>query len=756
MNFADSVGDAEFDGKEYLRKEQNDFGWDWSPQISPVGPWRDARVVQLAPRDPVHVNNVMMDVYRRGQLNNLPPDQSQPWVFNTSVDFIGTLGEPEMHLTLKDKNGKTIKNTPLRILSRNHMTITGSVEITEDVALWWPNGLGSQDMYEATVTISDNGKEHESVIVTNEIGFRTIVWNGTPITDEQIAQGIAPGSNWHFEINGQDFFAKGANLVPPDVFWARVDEAHMRELFGLAQSGNYNMLRVWSSGVYLADWIYDLADEMGLLLWSEFQFSDGVYSNQTNYLQNYEKEAYYNTRRLNHHPSLALWAGGNELESIINAFFGPTSPEGMAYQQIQTELLIKCVYANSHSISYIPSSTYNGYVGAIDFNAVQPQTPRWNNISIPAEAYYSDVDSYNYDASQGFKLSDYPVGRFVNEFGFISMPSVQTWEEAVPKSQLSFLSPSVVHHNNHNGASFGQVVTVEEGKILGMEQMVDAVASWYPQPNLADSIANFTMWCYSTQLYHADYYASLIASFRRGSGQPQRTLGSLYWQLDDLWAAPTWAAIESNNRPKVTYYATKDIYQPVIVWAYYQDITDTLEIAVTSDRFEEVGGFVSMMWMDFEGNPLRKIPKPDTGSMNPKFTVGAINSTTVATWNNATSLFSNSTDALLQLSVLSDDGQYTHSSYFHPASLKDAALKNPALKLQQVGNNKFKVAATKAVAARVWVDSPSTVRGAFDENGFWLNRGESKIVTFTVWEDNSHGQWSKDVKVWSVWNNYDH
>ena len=31
------------------------------------------------------------------------------------------------------------------------------------------------------------------------------------------------------------------------------------------------MLRVWSSGAYLPDFIYDVADELGLLLWSEFR-----------------------------------------------------------------------------------------------------------------------------------------------------------------------------------------------------------------------------------------------------------------------------------------------------------------------------------------------------------------------------------------------------------------------------------------------------------------------------------------------------
>ena len=657
-------------------------------------------------------------------MNNLPPDQTQPWVFNCSLDFVGTLYKPQMHLTLKDQQGKTVKESLLKNISMNEMTITGSIEINESVNLWWPNGLGDQTMYEASVTITNTKQQHQGkpTTVTKDVGFRTIVWNGTPINDEQLAMGVAPGSNWHFEINGKEFFAKGANLVPPDVFWARVNEAHIRELFGLAKAGNYNMLRVWASGAYMDDWIYDLADEMGLLLWSEFEFSDGVYPNTTSYLQSYEEEAYYNTRRLNHHPSLAFWTGGNELEGIILAFTGKDSVAGLAYQQIQTELLIKCVYANSRSISYIPSSTYNGYVGEIDYDAVQPMVPRWDNISTPTGAYYSDVDTYNYDATQGFSLSKYPVGRFVNEFGFISMPSVQAWEKAVPHNQLYFLSPSVVHHNNHNGAGFGQNVTLEEGMLLGMEQMTDAVDLWYPRPNLTDTVANFTMWCYSTQVYHGDYYASLIASFRRGSGQPQRTLGSLYWQLNDLWAGPTWAAIESDNRPKLTYYSTKDIYQPVIVWAYYHDDNDVLEIAVTSDRFESVSGSVNMKWMDYNGNTLHKIAGPDVGSLTSKFTVGAVNSTTIATYHNVTSTLSKAnmpaTNALLQLYIKSNDGQYTHTSYFHPSTLKDATLRDPGLKLDRMGSNRFRVTATKAVAAHVWVDSPIDIRGAFDYNGF--------------------------------------
>jgi beta-mannosidase len=84
--------------------------------------------------------------------------------------------------------------------------------------------------------------------------------NQEPIRPDQRAKGIAPGSNWHFEINGHEFYAKGSNLIPPDAFWTRVTKEKMSRLFNSVVMGNQNMLRVWSSGAYLPDFMYDLAD----------------------------------------------------------------------------------------------------------------------------------------------------------------------------------------------------------------------------------------------------------------------------------------------------------------------------------------------------------------------------------------------------------------------------------------------------------------------------------------------------------------
>lgn len=252
------------------------------------------------------------------------------------------------------------------------------------------------------------------------------------------------------------------------------------------------MLRVWSSGVYLEDWIYDMADEMGLLLWSEFQFTTAFYPADDYYLKEYEAEAYFNIRRINHHPSLALWAGGNELEllliSLDLSIRNTTLFEN--YQRVQEELLVKCVSANTKSISYIPSSTYHGYK-SLNFDSIRPMNSRYNTGD--REGLYANTDYYNYDASSLFTMITYPIGRFANEFGFISMPSVQTWDLAVSPEELYYPSNTVINHNRHFGNIDESKVsdTTYHKSLAGIDHMTKAVEMYLPIPNRQDSRANF-------------------------------------------------------------------------------------------------------------------------------------------------------------------------------------------------------------------------------------------------------------------------
>lgn len=57
---------------------------------------------------------------------------------------------------------------------------------------------------------------------------------------------------------------------------------------------------------------FDACDELGILVWHDFQFACGNYPTHDSYLKNVELEARQQLRRLRTRPSLAVWAGNNE------------------------------------------------------------------------------------------------------------------------------------------------------------------------------------------------------------------------------------------------------------------------------------------------------------------------------------------------------------------------------------------------------------------------------------------------------------
>ena len=86
----------------------------------------------------------------------------------------------------------------------------------------------------------------------------------------------------------------------------------------------FSQLRVWGGGIYQPSdeetGVYDfyqICDELGILAWSELIFSDELYPINDFLLESIAPEVRQNVRRVNRHPSNAQWAGGNEIEGIV-------------------------------------------------------------------------------------------------------------------------------------------------------------------------------------------------------------------------------------------------------------------------------------------------------------------------------------------------------------------------------------------------------------------------------------------------------
>jgi len=184
----------EYPHRAFIRKEQSDFGWDWGPAFAPSGIWQKAWVVQISGHK-LAIPNSVFDIYRIGQLNNLPPDQSANWVLNASVDSLTPIpSEAQMRFKIADRHGRLYDQGFLSNVTNGGDVITGYTHLDQTkYKLWWPSGMGSQTLYDITVDIVHNNLILATV--QKRTGFRTIVLNLSPITDEQKDKGIAPGNN---------------------------------------------------------------------------------------------------------------------------------------------------------------------------------------------------------------------------------------------------------------------------------------------------------------------------------------------------------------------------------------------------------------------------------------------------------------------------------------------------------------------------------------------------------------------------------
>lgn len=93
--------------------------------------------------------------------------------------------------------------------------------------------------------------------------------------------------------------------VPMDLLDGRITADATRRLVQSAAEGNFNMLRVWGGGIWEPRAFFDAADEFGILLYTDMQFTWGfIEASPTE-----RAEIEYQVQRLSHHPSIAMWDG---------------------------------------------------------------------------------------------------------------------------------------------------------------------------------------------------------------------------------------------------------------------------------------------------------------------------------------------------------------------------------------------------------------------------------------------------------------
>jgi beta-mannosidase len=201
---------------------------------------------------PVLVSETSVDIFKEGfeAATGEPADETAPWVVNVTLGLHSvihsdnatlTLSIPELDLT---SDALPLGSIPALFNATISTPFLVSANWSIDDSIperWWPWNLGTPKLYNMTLSLDVSGS-NPSVFQTT-VGFRTIRLAQTRYSDVEIAErGITPGDQWHFEVNGQEFYAKGTNIIPFDPFYARVTDDQVRWVIQSAVQSGQNMV----------------------------------------------------------------------------------------------------------------------------------------------------------------------------------------------------------------------------------------------------------------------------------------------------------------------------------------------------------------------------------------------------------------------------------------------------------------------------------------------------------------------------------
>ncbi len=530
--------------KTYVRKAAYEYGWDWGPRFVTSGIWRPAK----------------LEAWDAARISNLHVKQR-----DVTAKVANLLAQVEVTAT-EDADAKVALSYTHRgrkmDVSRNVQLHSGVNHIDfpleiDDPELWYPAGYGGQPIYQFNAQLNIGSRAEDQA--TTRTGLRSIVLRRE--LDKW-------GRSFEFIVNGIPVFGKGADVIPFDSFPNRVTTEQYRRILQSARDANMNMIRHWGGGYYETDEFYNLCDELGIMIWQDFMFGNDWQPGTYAFRQNIEKEAEYQVRRLRDHPSIVIWCGNNETEEAYNWHDRTRLSPEARLRMWQDYLVI--------------------FSGALDrvVNRLAPETPYWP--SSPSSDYEETSDTYQSGDMHDWTVwhgrvpfSEYEkhFPRFMTEYGFQSFPEMRTIEAfTLPEDRTSVFTPVMLAHQKNN-----------EGNSLIHDYMLKD----YAEPR------DFPSFLYASQVLQAEGIKIGAEHLRR---ERPRTMGSIYWQLNDCWPVASWSSIDYYGRWKALQYYARRFYSPLLVSPHLEN--GDFAVYVVSDKTTPANAQLRVRFMTMDGSTL--------------------------------------------------------------------------------------------------------------------------------------------------------
>jgi beta-mannosidase len=480
-----------------VRKPQYSFGWDWSPRVATTAIAGD---VTIRAMKTAGIRHVALHPARHGE---------GVLVFATvTVDqfhFYKT-AEGRVTLSLTDEQGRTFSAEATALLRSGYTFIELTIPI-DDPQLWWPNGLGDPHLYrvEAALHIDDEEVRYPGF----DYGLRFVE------LDTQ--------DRFIFVINDKRVFCKGANWIPADTIYARVNDEKYETLIREARDANFNMLRIWGGGWYERQAFYEACDRYGIMIWHDFMFACAPYPDHLGWFrEEVAQEADYQTKRLQHHACVVLWCGNNENTWGFRDWWHEQTRGGA---WIYNYLLPEVVRHNCPDIPYWNSSPYGG------------DAP--NSSEVGDRHHWGDC-MMNPEMAKRITPEEYDrcTSLFVSEFGYIGASVKETVLTYLDGAPFDPQSDVWQHHTN----------TFEKDTVAA------GIRKHYVDPEDLDLDAYLLY----SGLCQGMMYAYALDAMR----YREACYGSLFWMYEDCWGEVGWTIVDYYLRRKPSWYFVRRAYAP--------------------------------------------------------------------------------------------------------------------------------------------------------------------------------------------------
>ena len=439
-----------------------------------------------------------------------------------------------------------------------------------DAQLWWPRGLGDQPLYTFTVDVLEDDVAVDTKSL--RVGLRTL---------KLIREKDRWGESFTHECNGIKFFAMGADYIPEDNILSRCTEERTRVLLERCVFANFNAIRVWGGGYYPDNYFFDICDELGLVVFFDLAFACTFIMPDKRMLDNIVTEVRQNLERLRHHASLAIVCGNNEIEACAPG--------------AEPEVKDVCIPVNIE--------LFEGVIADIA-KEVCPEIP-YIHTSPVSLGRFIDPNNENFGDSHYWEVwhNNKPFAeyrdhyfRYLSEFGFQSFPCEKTVNDFTLPEDRNIFSRVMEMHQRNAGAN-AKIISYLSQTFL------------YP--------TDFGTLLYASQLLQAEAMKCGVEHMRRNRG---RCMGTLYWQLNDIWPVASWSSIDYYGRLKALHYYAKRFFSPVLLSCAdigekttrpfvimepgYYDYETKATLSITNDSLETVEGMVVATLRNNRGEAL--------------------------------------------------------------------------------------------------------------------------------------------------------